>query len=254
MKLKRSLTVLIIALFAFVVTFSFFGIFSVRKVEATFAVSENTNVEQLQEKFDSLLNKNLLFLNEQEIYDCLIDNQYMEVLSVEKAYPNVVKVSVKERREIYYLKCGDGYLVTTAEGFVLRIVNGEQALNGERDKIILNLDGISLLDWSVGKMVKTDKDDLLKIVFEMAKSVNLTDSIQEITVFTMGGESADVTFSIYTGVDIVVQKADDDGVNKAIEGFSAYDSHANDYEKMFKNILVNKTAEGKIQVTWSEQK
>jgi hypothetical protein len=88
----------------------------------------------------------------------------------------------------------------------------------------------------------------------MAKSVNLTDCIEEITVFTMGKESADVTFGIYTGVDIVVQKVEDDGVQKAIDGFNAYDSHANDYEKMFKNILVNKTAEGKIQVTWSEQK
>ena len=88
----------------------------------------------------------------------------------------------------------------------------------------------------------------------MAKSVDLTDCIEEISVFTMGSESADVTFGIYTGVDIVVQKADEDGINKVIEGFNAYDSNANDYEKMFKKILVNKTAEGKIQVTWSEQK
>ncbi|MBO7345671.1 MAG: FtsQ-type POTRA domain-containing protein [Clostridia bacterium] len=252
MKLKRSLTVLIIALFVLVVTFSFFGIFSIRKVETTFSVSENTAVEKLQEKFDALLNKNLLFLDEQEIYDCLKDNHYMEILSVEKSFPNVVKVNVKERREIYYLECPNGYLVTTTDGFVLRTVS--TVPSGERDKIVLSLDGISLLDGTIGKVVKTDNDQLLKLVFEMAKSVNLTDCIEEITVFTMGGESADVTFGIYTGVDIVVQKADEDGVQKAIEGFSAYDTHANDYEKMFKNILVNKTADGKIQATWSEQK
>ena len=254
MKLKKGLVILIIALFAFVVTFSFFGIFSVKKIDATFAVSENTSVEELQEKFDSLLNKNLLFLTEQEVYDCLKDNQYMEVVSVEKSFPNVIKVDVKERREIYYIQCGENYLVTTADGFVLRMTSADQVANRERDKIVLKFDGVSLLDWSVGKFIKTDNDALLSTVFQMAKSVNLTDCIEEISVFAMGSESADVTFSIYTGVDIVVHKVDDDGVEKVIEGFNAYDSQANDHEKMFKNIVVNKTKDGKIQVVWSEQK
>jgi hypothetical protein len=64
----------------------------------------------------------------------------MEILSVEKSFPNVVKVNIKERREIYYFKYSDTYLVTTAEGFILRVANEEQALNRERDKIIINLE------------------------------------------------------------------------------------------------------------------
>lgn len=251
MKLRKGLSIVIIALFLTVCVFSFIGLFSVKKINVTFSVSENTDVSVLQETLDGFLDKNLIFLSEDDVYKSLDYFHYMEIVSVDKQFPNVINVKVRERREVYYLDYGNHYLVMTDNGFVLKAISKSDKIIEERDKIVLVLDGISILDTTIGKTIKTDKDELLSTVFDMAKSVNLTDCIKKISVSSQGSELSDVTFSTYTGVDIVIQKAEDDGVAKVIEGFIAYDMHASDYEKMFKKIVVNK--QDKIKVTWTEK-
>lgn len=251
MKLRKGLSIVIIALFLTVCVFSFIGLFSVKKINVTFSVSENTDVRVLQETLDGFLDKNLIFLSEDDVYKSLDDFHYMEIVSVSKQFPNIVNVVVNERREIYFLDYVDHYLVMTSDGFLLRVVSKSEQVLEDREKIVLSLDGVSILDATIGRPLRTDKDELLNKVFEMAKSVNLTDCIKKISVSSQGSELSDVTFSTYTGVDIVIQKAEDDGVAKVIEGFIAYDVHASDYEKMFKKIVVNK--QDKIKVTWTEK-
>lgn len=254
MKLKKTLTILIAVLFSLVIMFSFAGIFSVKKVNATYAVSDDANVSELQEKFDKFLNKNILFLNVEEVCKALDDFHYMEIVSVKKEFPNVIEVEVVERREVYYLDYGTNYLVTTADGFILRSISKSSVIENNRDKIVLTLDGVSILDATIGKVLRTDDDRLLSTVFEMAKSVNLTDCIKNIKVFSPGTEMSDVIFGTYTGVDIVVEKAEISGVDKVIEGFKAYDEEASDYEKMFKTIIVFRDNQGAIQVDWTDKK
>lgn len=254
MKLKKSLSILIVVLFFLVMVFSFVGLFSVKKVNATYAVSDDANVSELQGKLDKFLNKNIIFLSVEEVYKTLDDFHYMEIASVKKEFPNVIKVKVVERREVYYLDYGTNYLVTTADGFILRSISKNGVLDDNRDKIILTLDGVSILDATIGKVLKTDDDGLLSTVFEMAKSVNLTDCIKNIKVFSPGSELSDVVFGTYTGVDIVVEKAEISGVDKVVEGFKAYDEEASDYEKMFKTIMVFKDSQGIIQVDWTDKK
>ena len=233
---------------------SFAGLFLIKKVDVSFAVSDDTDVGELQGELDKFLNKNIIFLDVQEVYDALDGFYYMEIASVKKEFPNVITVEVVERREVYYLDYGTNYLVTTADGFILRSISKNSVLEENRDKIILMLDGISVLDATIGKTLKTDNDELLSTVFKMAKSVNLTDCIKNIKVFSLGSELSDVTFGTYTGVDIVVEKAEISGVDKVIAGFKAYNEEASDYEKMFKTIMVFKDNQGIIQVDWTDKK
>ncbi len=252
MKLKKSLSIVIVALFIIVAVFSFIGLFSVKKINATFSVSENTDVAPLQERLDEFLDKNILFVNEEDVYKALEDFHYMEIVSVDKQFPNVINVTVNERREIYYVDYNDNYLIMADDGFVLRTETKTDEIIEGRDKILLSLDSVNVIDATIGKYIKTDRDELINTVFEMAKSVNLTDCIKKVTVFYLGEDYNNVTFGTHTGVNIVIEEPEDDGKKKAVEGFTAYDKQLSDYIKMFDTITVNKTEQGVVKVTWTE--
>ena len=100
MKLRRSFAIIIVVLFLLVAGFSFASLFSVKKVDATFSVSDDTKISDLQSRLDEFLNKNIIFLDKQEVYDAFSDFHYMEIVSVNKKYPNVIEVNVLERRKV----------------------------------------------------------------------------------------------------------------------------------------------------------
>ena len=254
MKNKRVSTILIAVAFALIVVFSCIGLFSVKKVEIAFAVSEERNAEQIQTALDAFLGDNLLFLKTEDVVKVVREmpnSQYLEIVNIEKSYPNVLKVEISERREVYYIKNGQDYLVTTAEGFVLNKLSNLPE-NGLRDKIVLELDGLVLETVQVGAFLKTNDDTLMQTIFEMAKSVKLTDCIKKINVFKPQYSESNVTFETYTGVKIIIEKVEINGVQKVVEGFNAYDNASSDYIKTFDFIYVN-LVDGQINVDWSNR-
>ena len=59
-------------------------------------------------------------------------------------------------------------------------------------------------------------------------------------------------FSTYSGVTIRINKPDEDGINKAIKGFTEYHKLAIDYYKTYDTIDVTKLKDsGKIVVKWT---
>ena len=104
MQTKKISVILIAVAFMLVVLFSCVGLFSVKKIEINFAVSDQTDSASIQSTLDGFLGDNLLFMKTEEIEKALKGYHYMEVVSVKKQYPNVITVSLKERREIYYIK------------------------------------------------------------------------------------------------------------------------------------------------------
>ena len=255
MKNKRVSTILIAVAFALIVVFSCVGLFSVKKVEVAFAVSEERNAEQIQSALDTFLGDNLLFLKTEKVEKVINEmpnSQYLEIVNIEKSYPNVLKVEINERREVYYIKNGQDYLVTTADGFVLNIISNLPE-NGLRDKIVLELDGLYLENVQVGSLLTTNDDMLMQTVFEMAKSVKLTDCIKKINVFKPQYSESNVTFETYTGVVIKIEKVEINGIQKVIEGFKAYDNATSDYIKTFDTIIVNLNVDGQINVDWTNR-
>lgn len=240
MQTKRISVILIAIAFMLVVLFSCVGLFSVKKVEVNFAVSEQTDSESIQATLDGFLGDNLLFMKIEEVEKALKGYHYMEVLSVQKQYPNVLTVSLKERREIYYIKCGESYFVTTEDGFVLKsIAAAEFSGNTSRDKILLELVNINVLSATIGSYIKTENDQIMSTVFEMAKSVNLTDCIKSMSVVKPFNaiEEYDLVFNTYSGTQIEVRNITVDGMKKTEKAFFVYDTILNDYQKSVGKIL-----------------
>ena len=203
--------------------------------------------EALDSKLQVFLGKNSLFLDTEEIVDEIESDPYYECVSISKSFPDTVKISVKERRETYYLVVGGEKYVTDESGIVLKSFKGD----AKSELIAFSLSGISISDTTLGRKISTDFDEYVNYAFNIADSINLSDFVKEIVVERIG--SGDVTgyvnakFYLKTGVKIVVEKIDDDGAKKANEAFSTYNS-LSDYDKSLYSIIANKTVDGEINV------
>ncbi len=251
MNTKKISVILMAVAFFIVAIVSCIGVLTVKDVNVTYAVSDQTDARAIQVALDKTIGKNLLFLSEEEVKETLKGNHYMEVLSVDKQFPNVVKVEVKERREVYYTEYEGQTYVTDEKGFVLKqgLPSGEQR---EIIKLVLG-DGIVLSQVAPGSYIKTDNDELLSLVFNIAKSVNLTDCIESIFVERALGynDEYDVVFKAYTGVELRVLKVLQNGKEKAKNAFKAYDEKLTDYQKFSGEILSLLTDDGKYMVNYN---
>ncbi len=251
--MSKKLTVIIVSIvFALVVAFSCVALFTVKKIEVDYAVGENVDTISVQKKLDEYLGKNLIFFNEEQIKDSLTDFHYAEIVLVEKSFPNVIKVELTERKEVYELVSGETVYVTAENGLVLRSFALENQ-TPSRDRIRLELVDINVLDATYGKVITTDEDELLAEAFLMAKSVHLTNCIESVKLEKATVFKGKATFRTYTGVNIVIRELLDDGVKKIETAFIKYDN-ATDYEKTFKQIEVIKLSDtGEITAQWTEE-
>ena len=236
MNTKKVVLILIAVAFLLITVFSLIGLFAIKKVEVDFAVSDSRNIEEIQTVLDEYNGSNLLFLNSKEVKESLNGYHYLEVLSVEKKYPNVLKLSIKERREIYSFEFNEKVYLTDENGFVLSD-NVSEAVSEKMIKLTFG-QGVEVLDVKCGSYIETDNNALLTAVFNMAKSVNLTDCIECIEIMKpfLTDADYDVIFKAYTGVEIHVEGVLDRGEQKVINAFKVYDEKLSDYQKTYGKI------------------
>ena len=252
MNTKRIVLILIAIAFLLIAVFSLVGLFAIKKVEVDFAVSEDREVESIQTLLDGYNGKNLMFLNIDDVKDTLKGYHYLEVLSVDKQYPNVLKVSLKERREVYYVDFDGKTFVMNENGFVL----AQKDYVESRNVIKLTLgDGVSITEIKEGSVIKTDNDALLSAVFSMAKSVNLTDCIKSISVKKIDGYDTvyDTVFNSFTGVEICVEDTLVNGAEKVSKAFTVYDEYLTDYQKTYGAIQAYLQQDGQYKVTYNQE-
>ena len=255
MKTKRIAVILISVAFLIIATLSCVSIFSIKKMETTFAVADDTDTKSVQAVLDEFIGKNIAFLDLEDVKDAIKDFQYLEVVSIAKQYPNVIKISIKERKEVYYFEHEDKVYVTAEDGFLLNSYPKEEFTdNGSREMIYLSITGLNVDKVEIGSKIKTNDDEMLSVVFEMAKEVFLTDCIKKIEILK-AVEREEAIFYTYTGVKILITKIKDDGVKKIQVAFDAYDlsEKAGDYEKTFKTIEVVKMDDGFIYPVWTDR-
>ena len=252
MKSKRLAVILIAVAFSLVVLISCVGLFSVKKVHVDFTVSQNASSERIQEKLDRFVGKNLLFFNVDSVEQALDDEPYIQVLSVEKRYPNVLDVRLKERVEVYSINYDGKTFVLDDNGVVL----AEKDCEGQRDIIELSIgEGVAVQGLTLGKVVKTDNPTLLSTVFDMAKSVNLADCIKGIEIEKVDGyvNEFDVVFKSFSGVEICVEDALTNGKEKVANAFKVYDEYLTDYQKTYGSIQSYMQHDGKFEVTYEQK-
>ncbi len=254
MRTKKILVIVISVLFCLAVLFSCIFIFSVKDVVVTCTVYGGEKVEQINKSFeDKFEGKNLLFLDTDDVSDMLEDNPYYIVESVEKDYPNVLNIKIKERLATYYIQTTDKVYKTNDYGVVLDWYKKEEFTDKtSREMIYLSLRGVNVTSAIKGEIIKTDCDELVSSIFTMSKAVNLTDCINHVdAVVDQSKTVKDAIFKTYTGVEIWVENAHVRGEEKIVRGFNGYYNNADDYIKISGYINVLMQLDGEIVVTAS---
>ncbi len=253
MKTRKIFVILIAIFFVFALVFCGMFILSVNKVEVNFSVSDKTDITKIQKKFDAFKGDNLLFLDTDEVENCLNSDPYFEITKVEKSFPNVLKVNVVERREAYHMEYEDKYYITTKDGILLNIVDKQDyQLVDSREIIQVKFDGVTIEKATLGKKIETSCQDLILSMYEMVEAVNLTDCIKSIKVSNPNIEFKDIFLQTYTGVNIEIYKANERGVDKILAAFNEYENNTTDYQKLNRTISVTLRDDGQIAVTWQE--
>lgn len=259
MRSRKLPTILVAVAFFIVVAFSCVFAFSVSEVRADFSATGGFDAETVQNKLDGYKGKNLIFFNEQTIKEDLEKDPFIEVTAIRKEFPNVVRVSVKERIRAFRLSLGEETAVLSTEGYVL-----ERSADSDfsEDKLFdLNLNGITVTGATLGKKITTDNDELFYMLVEMANYIDLTDTASGLTFNKR--EFNEAAFAMRTGVNIRLQVGLEKnfGLDMIGRAFDAYNGKLlnsegkamSDYEKFSSSIIVTRKADGSgINVTWSK--
>ncbi len=238
---SKKLTVILIAIaFAIVVLCSCFFLFTIKKVEVDYAVSAQKNdTDNVQKALNAHLNKSLLFLDVNKISEAIKDQPYLEIVSIEKKYPNVLAMNIQERKETYRLIDGEKTYILNEEGYVLNdtgeLLQGTNvidlsfiAFRGTPDSTLR----IMLQSAVVGEKIQTTNDDVVYETLDIAKKVGLADCISKVYIEDCTN-GYDVSFETHTGVKIYVVDIMEDGERKGLTAFNIYDTLASDYQKRF---------------------
>lgn len=250
MKNRKICAILIAAAFVVSAIFAFVLLSLVKKTDVRYEVSDDTDVSALSKAFDDLKGKSLWFLSEKDVSSIIDDYPYFYLEGkTEKVFPNVIRFTVRERREVYRLSYGDKIYVLDEDGILLSVEDNREE---SRELITLRTEGITVKEAVPGKVLGTSDDALFGLFLETAKAADLTDNIKSVTVLSET-ERKDFRFYTYTGVMIEIPDADEQGKEKTLAAFAAYNDSADDYYKSFDTITVVKLVSGEFKIEWTEK-
>lgn len=262
MNTKRLFVLLIgFAFFVAVITSCLF-IFSIKTVNTEFNVSDEFNETEIQDTLNEFTGKNLLSFKKDKVYSALSKYTNVKIESVEKVFPNILEVKLSERIASYYLEQGDLNYVLDKEGFVLyKLERGDSKVN---NLIKITLTDIELKNVVPGSKVSTSFNELFYSAIDISETTlktekdgaNLTkikDCVTEINVSCVNNVVKKAVYKTYSGVSIIINKPDEDGINKALKGFTEYHELNIDYYKTYDSIDVTKLDTGEIKVVWTSR-
>lgn len=244
--MKKSLvTAFIIIAFIAVAVFSVFSVFVIKDVSPTFTVSNNcaSQTEEVKDKLNSYKGQSLLFLDLNDVKSSLNENPYLEIISIEKSYPNVLKIEIKERVECYKIICDSDYFVIDGTGFVL----------GKNFSYAKSLPTLSVTLESAPKVndylsVLSSELELFSVALTTVYNESYTNNVEEICV-VKELEKNDLVLSTSTGVVIEIWQANQRGSEKLTLGFDTYDEMLTDRDKYTHRVCVFEKDGGTLSVT-----
>lgn len=158
MKKKFWVISLTIVVFLCAIVLGSATVFRVEKVTVeTVAVSDQakTEAQALEKKIrESFYGENALFLDLQEVEALTAEFSYLNVTSVEKAYPDGILVKVTEEKERYAVAYENGYYILNQNGKVL--TTKDTPVNRLDGELNLLLEGFSFTGEANGTLVGDD--------------------------------------------------------------------------------------------------
>lgn len=248
---SRRIPLILIAVGFFVaVILSCYFVFSISKVKVEYQVSNEIETIKLQEELDSLRGNNLLFFEQEQVYEIMNNYPTCKVEFIKEDLPNLLEIKIVERRPVFKFTYNQIVYLLDNEGVVVKEGQGNIS---DKDLIEVNFEGVNVLEQIVlGKKIKTDNDKLVASAIDIAISVNLTDCIKSMDIkYLDAGETRDVVLSTNTGVDVIITKADISGKEKVDKAFESYDKCTIDFIKSFNQILVVMLDDGTPKDIWT---
>ncbi|MGM0499523.1 MAG: cell division protein FtsQ/DivIB [Bacillota bacterium] len=116
---KKYQIVLMILFFIFLtfISFLFSPFFHIR--DFVFHSRNEINKNELRANINKFYGKNLLFLNENELKNSLLEHNLISSVQIEKSFPSKIHVVIEERRAVAWLKNNNKKFIFSADGIVL---------------------------------------------------------------------------------------------------------------------------------------
>ena len=162
------------------------------------------------------------------------EDPYFKVYSVEKNYPNVLKISVEERKEVFVISYKNKGYFADFEGRILSKVNGDY-----HNCLEVSFKNVNIEEINFGEKIVSDDLGLissaLNVIYENANFGSVKTVLIE-KVFD-GENHINLTFNTYSSVEIVIYKAENGGAEKTAKAFELYNLESNDYRKSNNKII-----------------
>ena len=99
---------------------------------------------------------------------------YIESVKVKRNLPDTIDITVVEAVGVAYIVAKNGYVIITADGRSLDVINPEELKgNSQNEKDELNslpiIKGIKNIKYKIGEKIKSDETEKLEILFECLK-------------------------------------------------------------------------------------
>ena len=249
--LKKPLVIMIAITFLIAVVASLTMLFSVKKVSAEFSVYGDSEAQEIQKELNAFNGKNLVFLKLSDVANVCEKFPYYEITSIKKEYPNVIRLKIEKRAEVFKIENADKSYVLDKDGIIL---NDEGKTEFPRNVLSVDIGNLSVVSGAVGTKMATSDDELFYSVLKSSQTLKLNDIVKKIEISKSEyGDFRDAVFKTYTGVEITVWNVDDDGDRKIRAAFSCYEGES-DWKKTVCYINAYKTTDGNIVAEWTSHK
>ena len=228
-----------------------FSVFTVKNVDVSFNVSDELKYEtnEIQDKLDKYLGKNLMFVDTEEISTILNDYPYLEVLSLKKSWPNVIKVELTERQKVYYVSNSDN-----GEKYILD-VNGVvvEKVNTVPNGLIELKTEIKSVELNSKIVLQDDYQEFLSLSLSVILNDFFTNTVKAVEICPASAEQAEsvIYLEMSTGLKIEIYKANERGNDKLSFALEYYDKSLSDREKYVHSFIVFEE-NGQIKAGYTE--
>ena len=253
MKYKGLFTIFIAVVFVLIAVFTVFSVFKIKDIDVSYEVFEDdfNVVDSIDGKLDDFRGKNLLFLDTDDIVGELSQYTRFEVVSIEKSYPNSLEISIKQRRDRFFVNYNGKNYIVASDGFVVEETIGTvDGLIELKPNTSLSGNKFSFVNVAVGQFVQTTDDNAFDAMLSVVNTQGVSGILTSVEVFS-AFETNHLIMDTATEVNIEIVNFKNRGIEKAQALIDRYEG-INDYLKANSKIYVTESAEtGAIDATWS---
>lgn len=235
MKYKKLLVLITCLLFVTVAVFCFASAFKITDVELNYNVLENSSEDldgKCSEYLEKYNGKNLVFVNLDKVKEEMCNlSGYVEVVSIEKNFPNKLSVSVKEKLEAFVIQNDDSYFALDVNFNVLAQKSSAKNNVDGNDNILLELSRADYqTDLSVRGVLEIYDGETAGYLKDCAEYLySMRENLVKVSVTTKkdGAKYKTLTLYMREGVTFTLMKANESSLDKLKATYEFYKDLSN---------------------------